>query len=298
MLTTKEGKLMDTVDKVRSKMAHVSSSSSSTSKGWEDLWKDGLTPWDLGQPTPLLIKELEQKRNDLLLRETSFEISNGIRYSLVPGCGSGYDLVTLQRHQSEQYEKTTTIVPNNSFSTTSSLKHIVVGLDLSPTALQKAESVVKHHSNDTVTSIQLRCGDFFDNPASWKQVYSPSALTQTKNENGIPESQKFDMIFDYTFFCALHPSLRLRWGEQMAKLLHPTRGRLLTIIFPILPQADPIVGPPYPVSIEDYCMALEPYGIQKDGREPYESSQSVPSRKGKELVCFWKFRTANDPSML
>jgi methyl halide transferase len=295
MSMTKKESLMDTVGKVRAKMAPKTSMST----GWEDLWRDGLTPWDLGQPTPLLIHELEQQmKYHNIPQETCFK-SNGVRYSLVPGCGSAYDLVTIQRHQSKQFQRFSTFpIPKDSLSS-SSIRHVVLGLDLSPTALEKAQTIVKQHSHDTITAMELRCGDFWDNPSYWKQVYSSSWNTQKNILYDIPESQKFDFIFDYTFFCAIHPSLRSQWGQQMAKLLHPTMGRLLTIIFPILPMADPMLGPPYPVSFEDYRMVLEPNGIYPEERGPYPSSLSVPSRTGKELICFWKFKNSiSGPSML
>ena len=31
----------------------------------------------------------------------------------------------------------------------------------------------------------------------------------------------FDFIFDYTFFCALPPSMRGAWGKRTAELLKP-----------------------------------------------------------------------------
>jgi hypothetical protein len=43
---------------------------------------------------------------------------------------------------------------------------------------------------------------------------------------------QFDFTFDYTFFCALPPSLREKWGRRHAELLKPG-GKLLTLAFPI-----------------------------------------------------------------
>lgn len=243
---------METVDKVRLKL-------NSQQTSWDDLWKDGLTPWDLGKATPLLISELEKERNKMVVKEPP-----RLR-SLVPGCGGGYDLLTLQSHH-------TAILQNDSSES------VIVGLDMSATALKSAERTVKG-ANDGSTRLELRCGDFFDDPSKWDAVYS-------SKDRGESVSQ-FDFIFDYTFFCALPPTLRPNWGEQMAKLLDPDTGRLLTLMFPILPEAE-MQGPPYPVSIKDYAQVLEPHGITMDG-DPFESPLSVPSRAGKEMVCYWTF---------
>ncbi|GFH27923.1 uncharacterized protein HaLaN_26317 [Haematococcus lacustris] len=55
----------------------------------------------------------------------------------------------------------------------------------------------------------------------------------------------YDLGVDYTFFCALHPSLRPSWAAAWAKALRPG-GLLITLIFPVDPAADPNHGPPFP----------------------------------------------------
>lgn len=252
--------LMDTVDQVRSKLPTSS---------WDELWKDGLTPWDLGTPTPVLISELEHIKN----MGQSQPLPVRMR-SLVPGCGGGYDLLTLQNHH-------TALLRQNPLLST--MESVVVGLDVSATALQNAERTVQAAAqNSDLTRVELRCGDFFDNASKWETLYS--------SKGGRPESEPvtyFDFIFDYTFFCALPPHLRSNWGERMSKLLQPGTGKLLTLIFPILPEAE-MKGPPFPVSVQDYIDVLEPHGIIMDGK-PFESPLTVPSRAGKEMVCYWKF---------
>ncbi|KAM4105898.1 hypothetical protein ACB094_04G027100 [Castanea mollissima] len=70
--------------------------------GWEKSWKQGVTPWDLGQPTPILV-HLHQAGALLKGR------------ALVPSCGSGYDVAAIACP--ERY---------------------VVGLDISDIAIKKA----------------------------------------------------------------------------------------------------------------------------------------------------------------
>jgi SAM-dependent methyltransferase len=250
---------------------------SDSNTSWDDLWKDGLTPWDLGKPTPLLIDELEKQRTTTMKKRQQMR-------TLVPGCGTGYDLLTLQSHhnymaiQQQQQENSTSMTEN-----------VVVGLDMSATALQSAERLVEGHVSN-LTRLELQCGDFFDAPATWKTVYSSTITDQDceNNEADNDSPKEFDFIFDYTFFCALPPSLRSNWGAQISSLLNPTNGRLLTVIFSILPPGAPMQGPPYPVTVQDYVDALTPHGIIMDG-EPFESALSVSSRAGKETVCYWKF---------
>ncbi|KAI3882596.1 hypothetical protein MKW92_051848 [Papaver armeniacum] len=73
--------------------------------GWDKCWEQGLTPWDLGQPTPVLLQ--------LLDKET---LPKG--RVLVPGCGAGYDVIAIANP--ERY---------------------VVGLELSENAVKRAREV-------------------------------------------------------------------------------------------------------------------------------------------------------------
>ncbi|KAG2728290.1 hypothetical protein I3760_01G198600 [Carya illinoinensis] len=79
--------------------------------GWQDSWEQGVTPWDLGRPTPVILH----------LHQTG-ALPKG--RALVPGCGSGYDVVAIacpERH--------------------------VVGLDISNRAIMKAEELSSSSPN-------------------------------------------------------------------------------------------------------------------------------------------------------
>lgn len=135
------------------------------------------------------------------------------------------------------------------------------GLDVAPEAIAKAESL-----QDTAYTTSLICGDFFT--------------------HALPT---FDLVFDYTFFCALPPSLRSQWGARTASLIKPG-GRLLTLAYPLAteemasnPEAS---GPPFPVSISQYRLALEPHGIKLEG-EPYKSDLTVANRAENQMVAWW-----------
>jgi hypothetical protein len=236
------------VDRMRNRFAN----SSRYTQVWDDLWKDRTTPWDLGRPTPALASELVEAYGDTPQHQQI----------LVPGCGAGYDLVTLANHFD---------------------KSVVVGLDVSVESLQVAAARLEQDTKDlsTSSSIQLVMGDFFEDPRQWKTVYSTN-----KEEAANP--YVYDLIFDYTFFCALPPSLRKDWGETTSKLLHADTGRLLTLMFPLIAHDnEALKGPPYPVQPEDYIRVLEPQGVFQE-MQPFPSPDTVPQRKGQELVCWWQ----------
>ncbi|XP_021889201.1 probable thiol methyltransferase 2 isoform X2 [Carica papaya] len=157
------------------------------SGGWEKSWELGLTPWDLGQPTPVVL-HLQQ----------GGALPNG--RALVPGCGTGYDVVAM-----------------------ASPERYVVGLDISENAIKKAKEMSSSSPNANCFAFLKE--DFF--------TWCPSEL--------------FDLIFDYTFFCAIEPSMRSAWAKRMCKLLKPD-GELITLMFPI---SDHVGGPPYRVSVAE-----------------------------------------------
>lgn len=228
---------------------------------WESLWQEGVTPWDLGRPTVALASEL-----------VDFRPARSTLRSLVPGCGAGYDLITVARHHDALLEAK--VVDSAA----------VIGLDLSPTSLQRATAVLQQEFETfpVQTDVQLIQGDYFVNPQAWKlhQRFGKAVETD-QGENGI----QFDLLFDYTFFCALPLALREAWGRTTAELLHDD-GRLLTFMFPVV-DAPKDQGPPYPVTLDDYRRVLEPLGWQLES-EPHVSADTDPQRVGKELIGWWK----------
>ncbi|KFK37216.1 hypothetical protein AALP_AA4G228900 [Arabis alpina] len=196
--------------------------SEDTSGGWEKSWEEGATPWDLGKPTPIIVH----------LNETG-SLPNG--RALVPGCGTGYDVVAMacpDRH--------------------------VVGLDVSKTAVERSSK--KFSSLPNAKYFSFLCEDFF----TWELA------------------EKFDLIVDYTFFCAFEPSVRPLWAQRTEKLLKPD-GELITLMFPIEERAG---GPPYTVSVSDYEKVLIPLGFV--ATSIVDNELAVGPRKGIEMIGRWK----------
>jgi SAM-dependent methyltransferase len=140
--------------------------------------------------------------------------------ALVPGCGRGYDVTALAT--TDRY---------------------VIGLDIADKAIEAAKERLESLSED-----MCACkgnSDF--------QTYSFFEVDATD------PNYKFDFIYDYTFLCALDPSVRNYWAEQMARLVKPG-GVLLTLIYPIRPPDDK--GPPFSVSLELLRELLQPVGFE------------------------------------
>ncbi|KAG5523056.1 hypothetical protein RHGRI_035016 [Rhododendron griersonianum] len=107
----------------------------------------------------------------------------------------------------------------------------VVGVDLSDKAIKKAVELSSSLPNaDYFTFLKE---DFF--------IWHPTEL--------------FDLIFDYTFFCAIEPGMRSAWASRMQYLLKPD-GELITLMFPI---SDHVGGPPY-IQIMKRCCT--PWGLK------------------------------------
>ncbi|GAB2265471.1 trans-aconitate methyltransferase 1 [Dionaea muscipula] len=199
--------------------------------GWDRCWEEAMTPWDLGQPTPILLHLLQTD-----------SIPSG--RTLVPGCGSGYDVIALACPE-----------------------RCVIGLDISDIAISKARELSSASPNGKYCTFLK--ADFFH--------WNPTEL--------------FDLIFDYTFFCAIEPAMRPAWARHTSNLLKPD-GELITLMFPI---DDHVGGPPYKASVSDYEDVLHPLGFQAVLIE--ENKLAVGHRKGREKLGRWKRRLAKSSGL-
>lgn len=279
---------------------------------WEHLWREGLTPWDLGGPTPVLLSELRQRRRRQQQRNNLRNHRNKTSTALVPGCGSGHDVVSLARCWDEELA-----IKNTTDDDTTTIHRTVYGLELSETSLGRAKEVllssIRNHGQLSHTDLRLCRGDFFASPSTWQlfhehraeQSLTLSSPEPTTIRDTIPST--FDLIFDYTFFCALPPARRGDWGRQMRQLLTKKKenndgnqidgGELLTVMFPYVAEPRPdSPGPPYLVSYQDYQGALQEHDgalprLQLTTPAPYPSKDTVSSRVGQEMVGWWSFET-------
>ncbi|KAJ3388083.1 hypothetical protein HDU92_001628 [Lobulomyces angularis] len=164
-------------------------------------------------------------------------------YFLVPGCGSGNDVINIFKAGPKRHS---------------------IGLDFSSIAIDQALEKVKNSDIDASNNlgkIDFCSGDFF------KFNYF---------------DKTFDFVYDYTFFCALEPSLRTEWGKKMAELISDG-GLLVTLMFPIMEFSED--GPPYPVSLEAYQQVL----VENFELVLHEKVvESFPGRQDRENLAVWK----------
>ncbi len=173
------------------------------------------------------------------------KLSTGGAAALVPGCGSGYDCIHLA---------------NFGYS------H-VVGLDLSETAVRMAEKRMLEDPNcsqEAKERVKFQVGDFF-------------TLHQGQ----------YDLIFDYLFFSAIDIKNREDWARGCTRLLKSNKtSRIVTLIFPLnIDNLNPLSGPPYPVTINQYAEVLSNYGFKLE--DSYLSEHSIKPRKNREMVAIW-----------
>ncbi|WYZ41822.1 hypothetical protein EsH8_V_000717 [Colletotrichum jinshuiense] len=237
---------------------------------WSAFWEEKYTPWDRGGPS-LALFDVLTTRPDLVPPPPSpaagQALPNGRKpTALVPGCGKGHDALLL-----------------------ASLGYDVLALDFSPTAIAEAienqkavvakagaagaadgedlgTHAVRHPNGAEPGSVTWLSGDFFSD--SWLQDWGRGAT--------------FDLIFDYTFLCALPPTARPLWATRTTSLLGP-QGRLVCLEFPSgKPLSSP--GPPWGLLPEVYLALLARPG------EPLEFSRSTEAGDETDVVVVPPFR--------
>ena len=171
------------------------------------------------------------------------------RRVLVPGCGRGYDAVAAAEAGAA----------------------LAVGIDLSDAAVAAAAAhrdAALAAAPDVARRVEFAAADFF--------------------EYAHPSGGAFDVGYDYTFLCALPPGeTRERWARAWARHLAPG-GELVTLIFPVDPDADPNVGPPFPVTPELYEALLLGAGFQRLELAPVPHALSHSARAGREWLGRWR----------
>ena len=192
--------------------------------GWDKMWKHSITPWNRDEPNPALVDAINDKSD---LFGSPFKEKDGEKIrkkALVPGCGKGYDVLLF-----------------------SSLGYDSHGLDASPTAVEEARKLLLEQGKEQhypIKNIQDGRGDVKFIVADF---FKDDFLFQTHSTNS---DRTFDLIYDYTFLCALPPSLRPRWAARMSQLLSPD-GRLICLEYPL--GKDPKRGgPPHGLQHELY----------------------------------------------
>ena len=97
---------------------------------------------------------------------------------------------------------------------------------------------------------------------------------------------QFDFAYDYTFLCALDPSMRTEWAATYARLLK-TEGKLFTAVFPIGERSG---GPPYAMTVDLIESLLSPHGFKKTFEKQLGENEAHESRYNGPMnttFCVW-----------
>ncbi|KAI5309953.1 hypothetical protein KEM55_002060 [Ascosphaera atra] len=221
-------------------------------KGWDSLWLASCTPWDRGEFSPALRETLLEVR-DILGGPFKSASKRERKKALVPGCGRGWDVLLLASFGYDAY-----------------------GLDVSGKAIEACRELEKKTKEELqaydeaigkgkATFVQ---GDYFEN--AWLESID---VTQ------------FEVIYDYTFFCAINPALRPNWAARASELLAPAaqQGRLICLEWPRA-EAYYSGGPPYASPSAAYEAHL-----RRPGEEiPYDDVQGVQPIDGSNKLGFEK----------
>ncbi|RMJ22062.1 Thiol methyltransferase [Aspergillus sp. HF37] len=233
--------------------------------GWAAVWdKCESLPWDRGFANPALEDALTERTTTI-----GGPIGQDTRRkrALVPGCGRGVDVLLLASFGYDAY-----------------------GLECSPAAVEackqeEATNGDKYPVRDAEVGqgkIAFVQGDFFSD--DWLEAL------------GLPQNS-FDLVYDYTFFCALNPSMRPQWALRQAQLLAPSpAGNLICLEFPR--HKDPSLGgPPFFSASEAYLEHLSHPGedIPYDDKGFVKSDRlRAPSDNGLERVLHWEPTRTHD----
>ncbi|KAI7186949.1 hypothetical protein KC363_g6301 [Hortaea werneckii] len=225
--------------------------------GWNAMWEQNVTPWDRGEPSPALVDTLQSKLPQIEASSSQDTSSNKTpnpstrrKKALVPGCGRGYDVLLLASYGYDAY-----------------------GLDTSTLAIQGAQELAASPDRATKyppatnppgttagpgTATFLEADFFSDDFLAQTHPPTPDNNNQNQNQNPTEQQQQpktFDLIYDYTFLCALPPALRPVWSKRMSQLLSPAGGMLICLEFP-LKKPPSLGGPPHGLTRELYEQLL------------------------------------------
>ncbi|KAF8455197.1 S-adenosyl-L-methionine-dependent methyltransferase [Terfezia claveryi] len=215
---------------------------------WNRLWVDNFMPWDQGFPSPALV--------DLLSSATSGSAPRVQKRAVVPGCGKGYDVKLLAEHG-----------------------FVSCGVDISEKAVERArecynENGLADEGEDGKEKVKFILGDYFKDDWVKREVVG---------EEGQAEGA-VDLVYDYTFLCALHPTLRPQWAKRIANLLAKGTGLLICLEFPLHKPLE-IPGPPWGLRSHIYDKLL---GGDFELVERYKPERTHKTGEGTDMLSVWR----------
>lgn len=169
---------------------------------------------------------------------------------LVPGVGSGYDAIEFAK-----------------------LGRRTLGLDISTTAVARARRVAAQDDAAQALvdagSLEFKVADLFTFPVP----------------RDISGGSGYSVVFDYTLLPALPPDLWPQWASAMKRLVHPTKGELVVLLFPVGNHKG---GPPYALNPTKISDLLAEHDFDAVSLEPVPPELSHKARAGREYIGRWR----------
>ena len=101
------------------------------------------------------------------------------------------------------------------------------GLEVSEGAVEACSKYAEEHGSE------FPIKDERDGKGSSKFVLGDFYKDDFLEDAGLDPGEKFDLIYDYTFFCAMNPSMRPAWAQRMSDLLADSAtAHLVCLEFP------------------------------------------------------------------
>jgi len=144
----------------------------------------------------------------------------------------------------------------------SSLGLDTLAVDISETAVQAASAQLSTAPVVPSGKVSFEAVDFFS--------------------MSLPEDERFDLVYDHTFFVAIPPSRRNDWGRQITALTKPG-AFLITLVFPLGLSPDD-GGPPFYVQPEHYHEPLAGWTKVLDEVPKVSSEHHI----GKDRLVVWR----------
>ncbi len=136
----------------------------------------------------------------------------------------------------------------------------VTGFDIVPSVVAEARALLElNRTNVDEVRAEVHCRDILGIGAEF--------------------AARFDVVYDYTCFCALPPHLRTAYGREVGALLR-SGGIWLGLAFPLDPARTGQDGPPHLILPEHLEASFGPAGLQAEVDFPAEGS--VLARAGAE----------------
>jgi SAM-dependent methyltransferase len=148
---------------------------------WDELYKEGFTPWDRGGPNPALT-DLLAERKDLF--GDSFVVGPILgkrrKCALVPGCGRGYEVLLLSAFGYDAY-----------------------GLEISESALVEAKKTQELVEGEDLYKIRD------ESAGKGKVTWLAGDFFKVDALKGLEGDGKFDLLYDYTVSLTVDTSIQI-----------------------------------------------------------------------------------------